>query len=222
MTGFMGGLEQALTGVVGEEPLVPQLAGILGTVEGMQRWQDLLRSGSRTGRELTILWQILLEEARQSSYYLEEDMVQGPPEQPVEGAGEECTTGEKRHLLTTYLEDQRLKVLASMPLKYILTRQLVLYGYILNLTNSVKAGSILCLDPKGSTKPSSVRPWPGFFVSFHHHVLQELLNHWGKGGWLLTLLEIMSSASQIFLGGPLQQGMICLKLASRLSAWMLG
>ena len=111
LTGFMGGLEQALTGVVGEEPLVPQLAGILGTVEGMQRWQDLLRSGSRTGRELTILWQILLEEARQSSYYLEEDMVQGPPEQPVEGAGEECTTGEKRHLLTTYLEDQRLKVL---------------------------------------------------------------------------------------------------------------
>ena len=173
LTGFMGGLEQASTSFVGEEPLVPQLAGILGTVEGMQKWRYLLRAGCRTGGELIILWQILLEEARQSSYYL----VQGPLGQPLEGAGEECTTGEKRHLLTTYLEDQRLKVLASMPLKYILTRQLVLYGYILNLTNSVKAGSILCLDPKGSTKPFSVRPWPGFFVSFHHHMLQELVNH---------------------------------------------
>ena len=42
----MGGLEQASTSFVGEEPLVPQLAGILGTVEGMQKWRDLLRSAS--------------------------------------------------------------------------------------------------------------------------------------------------------------------------------
>ena len=46
LTGFMGGLEQASTSFVGEEPLVPQLAGILGTVEGMQKWRDLLRSAS--------------------------------------------------------------------------------------------------------------------------------------------------------------------------------
>ena len=110
---FIGGLEMALPSFAGEEQqLMPQLAELLDRVDGERRWAGILTSGCRTGQELQSAWGVLKREAEETSHYLgEEGRLEGPLARQVEGAGESNTNGATRRQITTYLEDQRLKVL---------------------------------------------------------------------------------------------------------------
>ena len=69
---FIGGLEQSLPHFTGEGGVCPQLQGVLGdwTGQNERRWQRLLESGCRTGRELLVSWEILQKEAEQCSTFL--------------------------------------------------------------------------------------------------------------------------------------------------------
>ena len=110
LAAFFGGMEQAIPHFVGEDGVLQQLAPQLGAVRGARRWEDLLRSGCRTGRELSGMWSTMQQEAREISQYLEEEL-EGPLALPVQGAGEESMTGVTRKLITTHLEDSRFRVL---------------------------------------------------------------------------------------------------------------
>ena len=63
--------------------------GVLGDWTGQEdkRLQQLLQSGCRTGRELSVLWGILQREAMQCAAYLGQDL-EGHLAVAVEGIGE--------------------------------------------------------------------------------------------------------------------------------------
>ena len=108
---FIGGVEQALTHLVGQDGVCQQLAPVLGDMSTpATRWIVLTNSGCRTGEELIWAWDILRREAIESSQYLGKDM-EGPLAVGVEGAGQGSTNGGTRKNITTWLEDTRAAVL---------------------------------------------------------------------------------------------------------------
>ena len=111
LVAYIGSVEQALPHFVGTEGVCQQLTNILGGMrDSGSRWRELLASGSRTGVELQLAWNILRDEAMQSSQYLDRDM-SGPLQVSVEGAGDGRVDGSTRRLTTTWLEDTRASVL---------------------------------------------------------------------------------------------------------------
>ena len=73
---FIGAIEQALPHFIGEGGVCTQLSPVLGDGAGLEsmRWQQLLQSGCRTGRELRMAWQTLQAEARQCTQYLGQEL----------------------------------------------------------------------------------------------------------------------------------------------------
>ena len=100
LAAFVGGLEQALPHFVGEGGICKQLAMVLGDLDGENRWQTLLQSGSRTGNELAEAWSTLKQEAQQCSAYLGQD-IRGPLIAEAESAGQGSTYGSTRRKITT-------------------------------------------------------------------------------------------------------------------------
>ena len=56
LAAFFGGMEQPIPHLVGQDGVRQQLAPQLGAVRGARRCEHLLRSGCRTGRELSGMW----------------------------------------------------------------------------------------------------------------------------------------------------------------------
>ena len=76
---FMGGLEQSLPHFTIEDGVCPHLVTVLGDWQEQveRRWEHLIQSGSRAGRELVTAWNVLQVEARQCSTYLGQEL-EGP------------------------------------------------------------------------------------------------------------------------------------------------
>ena len=55
--------------------ICPQLEGVVGSVDGRQRWQRFLEAGSRTAAEFSWCWTTLQKEASQISDYLGKELV---------------------------------------------------------------------------------------------------------------------------------------------------
>ena len=63
---FLGGVEMALPHMVGEEGdtgICPQLEGVVGHIQGGQRWKEFIEYGSKTSCEYTWAWDQLKTEA---------------------------------------------------------------------------------------------------------------------------------------------------------------
>ena len=103
---FIGGLEQSLPHFTGDGGVCPQLVEVLGDWTGQEdkRWQQLLLSGCRTGRELSVSWGILQREARQCSTYLGQDL-EGHLAVAVEGIGEGSVDGSTRRAVVQQREE---------------------------------------------------------------------------------------------------------------------
>ena len=91
---FIGGLEQSLPHFPGDGGVCPQLGGVLGDWTGQddRRWQHLLQSGCRTGREMAVSWEILQRQAQQCCTFLGQD-IDGHLAINVEGTGQGSTDG---------------------------------------------------------------------------------------------------------------------------------
>ena len=106
LAAFIGGLEQALPHFTGKDGVCQQLETVIGDCSGEHRWQPLLQSGCRTGRELSIAWTTLKEEAQQCSAYLGQDTTSALLAQ-VEDAGDGSTDGSTRKKLIMEKEELR-------------------------------------------------------------------------------------------------------------------
>ena len=115
---YIGGLEQSLPHFTGEGGVCPQLGGVLGdwSSQGERRWQHLLQSGCRTGRELEVSWEILQREARQCSTFLDQDL-EGHLAVSVEGVGQGSVDGSTRKAVVQQREELRAAVLQQALLR---------------------------------------------------------------------------------------------------------
>ena len=111
---FIGGLEQALPHFIGVGGVCPQLVAVLGEGDGQVdlRWQTLLRSGCRTGRELEQSWLVLQREARQCAEYLGQELDSHLAVQ-VDGVGQGSEDGSTRKKITQQREELRGAVLEA-------------------------------------------------------------------------------------------------------------
>ena len=114
---FVGALELAIPSLhTGFCPiLTPLVGGEEHFGDGWEgRWRPLLDSGCRAGRELASAWDWLQQETAAAKAYLGEAGGEtiGPLCQPVESAGEGCTTGKTRTKLVEEREVLMGKVLA--------------------------------------------------------------------------------------------------------------
>ena len=101
---FIGGLEQALPHFTGAGGVCQQLVGVVGDGQGQasNRWQPLLNSGCRTGRELAHVWALLQREATECAGYLAQDLEALAVS--VEGAGEGSVDGSTRRSIVQQRE----------------------------------------------------------------------------------------------------------------------
>ena len=109
---FIGGLEQALPHFVGENGVCQQLTTLIGQANGHTgaRWQPLIQSGCRTGKELLNAWNILQTEATQCSTFLCQEL-QEPLSTRVEAAGNGSDDGSTRRKVVQQREELRGAVL---------------------------------------------------------------------------------------------------------------
>ena len=107
---FIGGLEQSLPHF--SDSICPQLTEVVGDGDGQEnlRWQTLLRSGCRTGRELEQSWHVLQREAQQCAQYLGQEL-ESHLAVEVEGAGQGSVDGSTRKKITQQREELRGAVL---------------------------------------------------------------------------------------------------------------
>ena len=132
--------------------------GDIREAEVASRWQTLLDSGSRTGRELAECWDTLRGEAQECCDYLGEEL-EGPLASPVEGMGEgrlDCST---RYQVTQQREGLRAKVLSrALSEHHDQTARPV--WVFLSLTRPVVPGCwLLHLLRHSSLASCSERPW---------------------------------------------------------------
>jgi len=117
---YIGGLEQALPHMTGLQGVCQMLQEVIGDGQGSTstRWQALIQSGCRTGKELVSAWSLLQEEARQCAAYLGEEL-KAPLSSPVEGAGDGSKNGSTRKKVVQQREELRGAVfkeaMARMP-----------------------------------------------------------------------------------------------------------
>ena len=113
-TAFIGSVEMSIPFLTGEggqcQLLQPGIGDIRGSEEGV-RWQALLQSGTRTGREFERSWERLQQEARQCAEYLG-DRLDSHLSVSVQGLGEGRSDGTTRHFVTEQRERLRAKVLS--------------------------------------------------------------------------------------------------------------
>ena len=111
---FLGSCEMSLPFLTGDGGQCQLLQGVLGDIRSAAdgyRWQTLLRSGSRTGREFRDCWEKLQKEGRECAAFLGEGL-DSHLAIPVEGLGEGRTDGSTRQLVTGQLEKLRSRVLS--------------------------------------------------------------------------------------------------------------
>ena len=106
---FIGTLEQALPFFGSERGVCPSLAHLVGNT-GESRYEPLVGSETRTGRELVAVWEDMVREAEEMTVYLGRELDEGPFAVPVAGVGEGSTTGATRKVLTRAREELRLEV----------------------------------------------------------------------------------------------------------------
>ena len=104
----IGGLEQALSHFTGKGGVCKQLVGVLGEWDGQEdrRWQPLLESDCRTGKELALAWAVLQNEAKQCAEYLGQKL-ESPLNVLIEGAGEGSVDGSTRRSAVQQREELR-------------------------------------------------------------------------------------------------------------------
>ena len=111
---FIGSVEMSLPFFCREGGVCQLLLPTVGDTreaEVASRWQTLLDSGSRTGRELAECWDTLRGEAQECCDYLGEEL-EGPLASPVEGMGEGRLDGSTRYRVTQQREGLRAKVVS--------------------------------------------------------------------------------------------------------------
>ena len=102
LAAFIGGVEQAIPHMLGqgrEEGLCPQLEGMVGKVEGQERWRAFLEAGSLTAQEFHHCWTSLAVEAHQMWQYLGKEP-SGALAAGVVEAGGESVNGSTRTTVT--------------------------------------------------------------------------------------------------------------------------
>ena len=93
---FIGAVEQVLPSFTGIKGICPQLAHLVGSMEDEQtRWQTLLTSGCRTGRELGSAWEALQNEAQSMCDFTGIEL-EAPLSISAEGIGEGSSDGSTR------------------------------------------------------------------------------------------------------------------------------
>ena len=108
---FIGALEQTIPFFIGDRGVCPQLSHLVGEHgEVEKRWEPLLQSGCRTGRELTDAWKNITDEAKECSTYLNQE-IDPVFVVPVQGVGEGNTNGKTRNQLLEKREIMRGQVL---------------------------------------------------------------------------------------------------------------
>ena len=111
---FLGSCEMSLPYLAGEGGQCQSLQGILGDIRAAgegHRWQTLLLSGSKTGREFRWCWEKLQQEGRECAAFLGERL-DSHLAVPVERLGEGRVDGSTRQLVTSQLEGLRARVLS--------------------------------------------------------------------------------------------------------------
>ena len=109
---FIGGLEQSLPHLVGSNGVCKNLTSLIGNMKSGadSRWDQLIKSGCRTGNELLQSWKVLQTEAIQCSTYLCQEL-QEPLSSKVEGLGNGSDDGSTRSELVQQREELRGAVL---------------------------------------------------------------------------------------------------------------
>ena len=101
---FVGGVEMAVPRLVGEGGFCPPLEGVIGSVEGGDRWADFLTTDTRTAREFSRAWEDLRQECGGLADMLGKELA-GPLASPVQSAGEPGSSS--RQAITAGREDLR-------------------------------------------------------------------------------------------------------------------
>ena len=112
---FIGGVEQAIPymlGLDGKPGLCPQLADLVGRVEGPQRWAHFLGARSRTAQEFEESWTSISGEAASIHQYLGTELT-GVLAEPVAGDGGESCSGSIRRLIVEQRESLRHQLLTT-------------------------------------------------------------------------------------------------------------
>ena len=108
---FIGALEQTVPAFTGDKGVCPQLSHLVGEPGVVdRRWEPLVQSGCRTGRELVVAWNSLTTEATECAAYLSEATETMFTVQ-VEAVGEGRTDGSTRGLLSERRDCMRGRVL---------------------------------------------------------------------------------------------------------------
>ena len=107
---FIGGVEMSLPHFTGEEGICSQLEGVVGRVEGHNRWATFLAGGSRTAQEFSQAWGYMRLEAMQCYSYLGKESA-GELAVVCEKAGGDKTDGSTRRVIVKQREGLRHEVL---------------------------------------------------------------------------------------------------------------
>ena len=94
----------------GEDGICSQLEGVVGRIEGHNRWGTFLESGSRTAAEFIRAWGCMRLEAQECSNYLGRELV-GELAPVCDGAGGDKTDGSTRRAIVQQREGLRHEVL---------------------------------------------------------------------------------------------------------------
>ena len=109
---FIGGIEQSLPHFTKNGGVCLQLTDVVGTFEeSNSRWQTLMHSGSRTGKEFENSWNSLKEEVDQCHQYLSKDNELSPLKIEAEGAGQGREDGGTRRIIVKHREELREAVM---------------------------------------------------------------------------------------------------------------
>ena len=110
---FIGGVEQALSHFTGQDGICKNLQNIIGDQDVTnRRWEQLLQSGCRTGREFAAAWQTLQAETLSCFRYLQQEP-KGLLQAEVAAAGGEATDGSTRRKIVQEREEIRVTVLTE-------------------------------------------------------------------------------------------------------------
>ena len=108
---YVGALEQTIPSFIGQKGICPQLSHLVGDLGDVaSRWQPLIQSGCRTGKELHDVWSSITTEMSESAAFLAEEL-DDMFILPVEAVGDGRTDGSTRGLLTEKRETVRARVL---------------------------------------------------------------------------------------------------------------
>ena len=110
---FIGGVEMALPFFTGELGIAPLLEEVIGRLDesGISCWNDLLRSGCKTGQEFGKSWDKLKTDAQERCAFLEEDLGGTVLSAETASAGDGACDGSTRTKVTQLLEGYHHQVI---------------------------------------------------------------------------------------------------------------